>query len=89
MIKNKLIGGMNKTSCKSLFSLAIKIYWVKSTTENCYFWQLPDFIEKIGVYMPCKEEAESEQVKAECLSPVLCWVRYQKHKWRTNPVSDI
>lgn len=64
MIKNKLIDGMNKTSCKSLFSLAIKIHWVKSTTGNCYFWQLPDFTEKLDVYMPCKGEAGRAQVKA-------------------------
>lgn len=64
MIKNKLIDGKNKTSCKSLFSLAIKIYWVKSTTANCYFWQLPDFTGKLDVYMPCKREAGREQVKA-------------------------
>lgn len=88
---------MNKTNCKSLFSFAIKIYQVKSTTENCFSWQVHDFGGKVDVYVAWKggndeqKGGNDEQKGGEVsVSGVikLCEVSNISEKWRANIIPD-
>lgn len=48
--KNKLVDGMSETArSESLYSFAIGIYEVKSTTENRLSWQAQGFGEKVDL----------------------------------------